>query len=267
MKRSRGYMDVDFFKKIMAELEPCLYYVSLYFQGESLLHPDFPAFISNSRNAVSIISTNGHHLTEENSEKLVASGLGRLIISVDGSDQETYSAYRAGGDLETVLKGIGNVVNARQKAGSHMKIEIQMLVNRMNEKQIPEMKKMAAMLGVKLRLKSMQIIHEGTFGSWLPAGIKYRRYEEQDGQYVIKNPLPDKCLRLWFNPVVTWDGKVLPCCFDKNGEHVMGDLNQESFKDIWNGSRYRLFRRILLTERKTLDICRNCTSGLRGAAY
>ncbi len=69
-----------------------------------------------------------------------------------------------------------------------------------------------------------------------------------NGEYRIKSSLPDRCARLWFNPVITWDGKVLPCCFDKDADHIMGDLNQESFRDIWNGTKYRLFRRILLSD-------------------
>ena len=81
---------------------------------------------------------------------------------------------------------------------------------------------------------------------------------------MIRSSLPDRCARLWFNPVITWDGKVLPCCFDKDADHIMGDLNQESFRDIWNGAKYRLFRRILLSDRSSIEICRNCTSGLKG---
>jgi radical SAM protein with 4Fe4S-binding SPASM domain len=267
MKRARGFMDIDLFKRIISEMEPYLYYISLYFQGESLMHPEFPAFIANSRKAVSIISTNGHFLTAENCEKIIRSGLDRLIISMDGLDQNTYSSYRVGGNLETVQEGIRAIVKERKKSGSHMKIEIQLLVNRLNERQIPDLKKLARSLGVQVRLKSMQIINGSNFASWLPEGMKFRRYDEVDGEYRNKNLLPDRCPRLWFNPVVTWDGRVIPCCFDKDAGHIMGDLNQESFTDIWHGARYRLFRKILLTERKTLDICRNCTSGLKGVKY
>jgi radical SAM protein with 4Fe4S-binding SPASM domain len=89
----------------------------------------------------------------------------------------------------------------------------------------------------------------------------------RNGEYHVKGSLSDRCARLWFNPVVTWDGKVLPCCFDKNANHIMGDLTQESFRDIWNGAKYRLFRRLLLSDRNATEICRNCTSGLRGVKF
>ena len=86
----------------------------------------------------------------------------------------------------------------------------------------------------------------------------------KDGEYVINNSLPDRCARLWFNPVVTWDGKVVPCCFDKDAEYVMGDLNTDSFREIWDGPKYRIFRKSILTGRHMIEICRNCTSGLIG---
>jgi radical SAM protein with 4Fe4S-binding SPASM domain len=113
----------------------------------------------------------------------------------------------------------------------------------------------------------MQIIGKNSFDSWLPANGKFRRYKIGDGKYQIKSTLPDRCARLWFNPVVTWDGKVLPCCFDKDADHTMGDLGQESFNEIWNSTKSRLFRRALLSDRSSIEICRNCTSGLNGVKY
>jgi len=99
--------------------------------------------------------------------------------------------------------------------------------------------------GASLKLKSMQIINDADAGKWMPAGRKFRRYKESDGRYVIKSSLPDRCMRLFYNPVITWDGKVLPCCFDKNADFIMGDLNRESFRSIWNSPRYYEFRKMV----------------------
>ena len=267
MKRERGYMDIELFIKVMTELRPYLHNVNLYFQGEPMLHPLFFSFIKNCRQTHSVVSTNGHFLSEENSGKIVSSGLSKLIISLDGMDQETYSAYRINGNYGKVIEGLNNVTRAKKKDKSSLKIEIQFLVNSFNEHQIPQLRQLSKSINASLRLKSMQIIKKENIHSWLPSERRFRRYEFREGEYVMKNSLPDRCARLWFNPVITWDGKVVPCCFDKNAEHIMGDLNQDSFTDIWEGPKYRIFRKRLLTGRHMIEMCRNCTSGLRGARY
>jgi len=267
MQRERGFMDIELFNKVMKELSPYLYYINLYFQGEPMLHPLFFSFVRNSINTHTVVSTNGHFLSEDNSEKIVRSRLSKLIISLDGIDQDTYSAYRINGNVNTVIDGIKNVTDAKKRYNSSLKIEIQFLVNRYNEHQIPKIRRLANRVKTSLILKSMQIIDQKNIGSWLPLNGRFRRYKMKNGEYVIKNSLPDRCARLWLNPVITWDGKVIPCCFDKNAEYVMGDLNHDSFREIWDGPKYRIFRKSILSGRHMIDICRNCTSGLRGVRY
>ena len=263
MTRCKGFMDIALFKKIISEVGPYLYNINLYFQGEPMMHPGFFSFIMNSGKIRTVMSTNGHFLTTGNAEKIARSGLSKLIVSLDGLDQETYSAYRTGGNVDTVMEGLMNISDARRRYKSSLKLEIQVLVNRFNEHQIQMLGKLAEMYKASLKVKSMQITGRNGFESWLPASARYRRYILKDGDYQINSSLPGRCARLWFNPVVTWDGKVVPCCFDKDASYIMGDLNQESFRDIWNGTKYRLFRRLLLMDRISTEICRNCTSGLR----
>ena len=102
------------FIKVMKELSPYLYNLNLYFQGEPMLHPQFFSFLENCRDVHTVVSTNGHFLSDENAEKIVKSKLNKLIISVDGVDQKTYSAYRVDGDLNKVLEGVKNVSQAKR---------------------------------------------------------------------------------------------------------------------------------------------------------
>ena len=267
MTRKRGFMDIDLFKKVMKELKPYLFNLNLYFQGEPMLHPLFFSFADNCGNTNSVISTNGHYLSEENSKMLVRSGLNKLIVSLDGFDQETYSKYRIHGNIEKVIEGLKNVIHAKERHNSSLKVEIQFLVNSFNEHQIPQVRQFAKSINASLKLKSMQIENKEEIGTWLPSGGRFRRYEMKEGEYVLKSSLPDRCARLWFNPVITWDGKVVPCCFDKDADYVMGDLYQDSFREIWEGPRYRVFRKSILMGRNTIEMCRNCTSGLKGVRY
>lgn len=267
MKRERGFMDPDLYKKVLSELTPHIYYLNLYFQGEPMLHPDFFSFLEPARGIRTVVATNGHFLAAGNSEKIVMSGLGKLIVSLDGMDPETYSVYRKGGDFNKVTEGIRNITSALKKHKSAMKLEIQLLVNRYNEHQIIQVKKFAKEAGASLKLKSMQIIRGRNAGTWLPSDKKYSRYRNDRNGFIIKSSLPDRCWRLWFNPVITWDGKVIPCCFDKDAEYIMGDLTKESLSAIWNGEKFMAFRKMILTGRKNIAMCRNCTSGLKGVKF
>lgn len=262
LTRARGFMDPVLFQKIIDELSPYLYNINLYFQGEPMLHPKVFTFLEISRNIKTVISTNGHYLNADNAEQLVKSGLDKLIVSLDGADQETYSAYRMNGNFVTVINGIKTVTEAKKRFSSAIKVEIQFLVNKINENQVGQMERLASDLGAELRLKSMQVAVRENMGKWLPVDGRFGRYRLKGDEYFIKSSLPNRCSRMWFNPVITWDGKVIPCCFDKDAEYVMGDLNQDSFREIWTGPKYRIFRKSILTGRNMIEMCRNCSSGL-----
>jgi radical SAM protein with 4Fe4S-binding SPASM domain len=266
MTRKKGFIDAGLFEKIIGELKPYLLNMNLYFQGEPMLHPRFFYFLKQSAGIHTTVSTNGHFIDRESAVKILKSGLGRLIISLDGMDSLTYSTYRKNGSFEKVISGLEYLSESRKNISSSPKVEIQFLVNRFNEGQISEAKKLGKKLGFPVRLKSMQVISGDGHKFWLPSSKVFSRYESRNGGYFIKNKFQNLCSRLWFNPVVTWDGKVVPCCFDKDSDHIMGDLNEDSFRDIWAGPRYRLFRRELLDDRKSIDICGNCSSGLRGVS-
>ncbi|NLN30631.1 MAG: radical SAM protein [Bacteroidales bacterium] len=262
MTREKGFMDIALFGRIADELRPFLLEMSLYFQGESMLHPRFGSFLEKAGGIQTTLATNGHFLSPANAEMIALSGLNKLIVSLDGLDHDSYSQYRLNGDFRTVTEGIGNMSEAVRKHGSSCKLIIQFLVNRENEHQIPDMKRFARKMKASLKLKSMQVINTDSHEKWLPSDKKFRRYELKGNEYTILSNLPDSCKRLWFNPVISWDGKVLPCCFDKDADHILGDLNDSTFREIWTGRPYRLFRQKILNGRKMTAICCNCSSGL-----
>lgn len=263
MKRKKGFMDLSLFKKTISELRPYLFNVNLYFQGEPLLHPSFYDFLAEIRGLHAVVSTNGHFINAESAKKIVTSGLKKIIISLDGPDQATYSRYRINGNVENVIKGINELSAAKRHAASGIKIEIQVLLNRFNEERLPEIRKIADDTGVGLVIKSMQFYNVERAGEWMPSDKRYCRYRFEKNNYEIRSSFPRRCARLWLNPVVTWDMKVVPCCFDKDAEYIMGDLRSDSFREIWHGKNYSDFRKTILTAREKIPICCNCTSGMR----
>jgi radical SAM protein with 4Fe4S-binding SPASM domain len=261
--RDTGMISLELYRKIINQLSPDLFYLILYFQGEPYLNPLFFQMIEEARKKkiYTATSTNAHFLTDNLAKKTVESGLDRIIISLDGLDQATYEKYRVGGTMDKVIEGTRNLVRWKRELGSKTPyIILQFIVFRTNEHQIPELKKLAKDLGVdKLELKTAQVYHYENGNPLIPSNDSYSRYKKQNGKFVIDNPLNNHCRRMWRGCVITWDGLVVPCCFDKDAAHRLGDLKKQKFNEIWRGEMYEDFRNKLFSSRKEIDICRNCT--------
>jgi radical SAM protein with 4Fe4S-binding SPASM domain len=266
MERPPGRMNFDLFKKIVDEVADRIVYITLYHQGEPYLVKDFNRFVVYAKKQGVYVntSTNAHFFTAENARNVVQSGLDSVIISLDGVTQETYEHYRTGGSLEKVLQGIRNLVAAKDELGSRTPyLFLQFLVMRHNEHEIPAIRRLARELRVdRLLIKTIQVNTHEEAREWLPHDERYRRYRvDQDGLRVKRGK--GSCPRVWFTSLVDWDGQVVPCCFDKNGEYAMGDLNKgDTFERIWRSAKYSAFRKRMLKKRDSIDICQNCNYGI-----
>ena len=259
-------LDPMLFRSVIDQLAPTLSYLTFYFQGEPYLHPQFLDMVqyASQKGIYTATSTNAHYLKDETARATVMSSLDRLIISIDGTTQDTYQSYRVGGSLEKVMEGARNIMRWKKELKSSTPhVIFQFLVVKPNEHQIPEVYALAKELGVdQVVLKTAQIYDYKQGSGLIPTQDKYSRYRRTpEGSYQIKNALNNECWKMWHSCVVTWDGKIVPCCFDKDAHFVLGDLRQNSFREIWQGEKYNQFRASLLKSRTEIEICKNCTEG------
>lgn len=266
--RPIGMLEPAFFKKTIDEVYKELIYLTFYFQGEPYLNPNFLEMVkyASDKGIYTSTSTNAHYLSKEQAKKTVESKLERLIISIDGTTQETYEQYRIGGILSKVIEGTKNIIEAKQKLKSSTPhIVFQFLVVKPNEHQLNDVKQLAKELGVdEVVFKTAQVYDFENGNPLIPENIKYSRYKKNaDGTYSIKNKLLNQCWRMWSGCVVTWDGVVVPCCFDKDAKHPLGDLKKQSFKELWKSLKYQGFRQSILKSREEIDICKNCSEGTK----
>lgn len=265
--RDTGMLDLDLYKKIIDELSPELVWLILYFQGEPFLNKSFLEFVkyAASKNLYTATSSNAHYFTDDMAKATVESGLDRLIISIDGTNQETYSKYRKGGQLNKVIEGTENLLKWKKELGVQTPHIIwQFIAFKHNEHQIPEIKKLAKEIGVdELGIKTAQIYDYQTSNEFIPENEDLSRYSKTENGYQIKNKLLNQCWRMWRGSVITWDGLVVPCCFDKDATHRFGNISKQSFKSVWSGEQYNNFRKAILKSRKEIDICTNCTEGTK----
>ena len=266
--RPTGMLQKDFFRETIDQLAKDLSYLVFYFQGEPFLNPDFLNMVqyAASKKIYTATSTNAHYLTDAVARRTVESGLDRLIISIDGTTQDVYRQYRVGGQLDKVLQGAAHIVKWKKELRSKTPFVIfQFLVVRHNEHQIKDVKRLAKEMGVdQVRLKTAQVYDfENDPNGLIPSQAKYSRYKKgRDGKMQFKGNNQKHCWRLWHDPVITWDGAVVPCCFDKDAQYKLGNLKQQSFKELWKEGTYNRFRSQVLQSRQNIDICANCSEGV-----
>lgn len=266
--RATGMMNMELFRKITDEVSSHAAYMNFYFQGEPFLHPEITAMFAyaSAKKMYTSTSTNAHYLDANKAKQVVQSGLNRLIISIDGTTQDVYESYRVGGTLSKVIEGTRNVVNAKRELKSEFPhIVFQFLVVRPNEHQVNEVKALADELGVnEVVYKSAQVYDYENGNPLIPHNDSYSRYRKTaSGKWELKNKLENQCWRMWHSCVITWDGNVVPCCFDKDAKYKLGSLKEQQLSAVWNNEAYQNFRAKLLCGRNQIDICTNCSEGTR----
>lgn len=266
--RNTGKLDIELNKRILHEVGKFSFYINYYFQGEPFLHPDFLALINEAkkRKIYTATSTNAHFISDKVAEDIILSGLDRLIISIDGVTQQSYEGYRVHGKLSKVIEASKALVEAKRKFNSSTPhLIFQFLVVKPNEHEIPAVFDLAKTIGIdEVRLKSAQLYDYVNGNPLMPQQEKYARYKRlKDGTYRLKYKTGNHCWRMWSSCVLTWDGKLVPCCFDKDAQHTIGSLDNTSFKEIWKSNPYQNFRKSVLTKRNQIDICTNCSEGTK----
>ena len=266
LRRSQGRMSLNTFQRILDIMGDDLFFLLLYHQGEPYLNSDFLQMVrmAKQKNIYCTTSTNGHYFDDESIRATIESGLDSMIVSLDGVTQETYEHYRVNGKLERVLQGTKRFMEIKKEMKSKTPlIALQFLVMKHNEHEIPAVRKLAKELGVdRLLIKTIEVHSVEEAREWLPQNEKYRRYYFDGQKLIVKNAGKKSCPRPWLSTLINWDGGLVPCCFDKNGDYEMGNiLKVRDLDEIWFSESFQKFRTQLNTDRKSIDMCRNCNQG------
>jgi radical SAM protein with 4Fe4S-binding SPASM domain len=270
MLRPRGTMGLQDFEKLVDELGDEVFMMMLWNQGEPYINKCFNQMVryAHDRGIFTFTSTNGHFVrSDEQAQAIVESGLDEIIVSLDGVDQQTYEKYRVGGQIDRVFDGVRRLVKAKEALDSLTPlINLQFIVMKHNERDLAEAEELAKGLQVdKFLVKTAQVYTADDADEFLPEEERFRRYEREQEELVVKGQPARGCKVLWYSSMVNWNGAVAPCCFDKDVDFEMGQaFDGTSFDQIWRGRAYMDFRQQILDDRNAVDMCRNCSEGYRG---
>ncbi len=240
----RQMMSLDDFKTIVDKLPASVKELYLYNWGEPLLNPafeDMVAYAKSKRPVLTFIDTNlSVPLSDERIEKIIRAGLDSMTVSLDGATEEAYLKYRRGGQHARVLQNLKTFVRLKKELGSSTPaIDWKMIVHRQNEHELETARKMAAEIGVKFSVTTIQV-PRAYYDEWAPSPAYPITAKDSDrGSQSI-------CTYLFQSMVINSDGTVSTCCHAYKQCDLFGNLLEQDFDEIWNNNKFKLARNLFV---------------------
>lgn len=247
MTRKKGFMNFQLFKKIIDDCTTQgVREVAIYRLGEPLLDTQFSEKITYAKKAgIEIVSTNTNAslLDEENATKILDSDIDVIYISLDASSKAVYEGIRRGLNYDVVERNVMKFIELRNNRGRKARIILHFCITQENRNQVKDFIR-------KWKNSVDQICIADTHDWSGNIEIKDKRPFQRNGP----------CKLPWTEMVISWDGKVPLCCVDYNDTVVLGDLTNESIKDVWGGEKLKKYRKIHINKDfDKIPICKNCT--------
>jgi radical SAM protein with 4Fe4S-binding SPASM domain len=265
--QAKTFLSFETFKKFIDEAGDYLIYVILWSWGEPFLNPDIYKMIEYARekNILTVSSTNINQFSREDASKLIESGLDALIIALDGITQKTYVKYRTGGDVQKVIENTGILVEERKKLKAEKPfINLRMVISKENEFEIEDIKHFARDVGVDMvsfkafATKQLGFENPEFDKKYAPVQRKYRWYKYLKDFSTDRNLRKFRCKFPWTKPTLFADGEILSCEYDFRYESPFGNINTQSFKNIWFSEKVKAFRKQFRKDRNQFLFCRDC---------
>ncbi|NQU83218.1 MAG: radical SAM protein [Parcubacteria group bacterium] len=273
LNRAPKIMSLDEFKKIIDNIKNSVHLILLYNTNEPLIHPDLAEMIRycDDNNLYTMISTNAALLSKEKTTELLDAGLDEILLCLDGTSKKAYEEFRKGANFEDVAKNINHFCKEKQRRESARPyIELQFILNRLNQDQIPDIKRWAGIWKVdRLHIKSfslcgyayspdeIKVLSE----KFLPDKPNDSSYSsklifEKDGEEIKLKRKNQFCSLALNQAVILVDGTLVMCCYDIKGRYVYGNLLSESFEELLFDDK-NIKRRQLSAEKK-YPLCKIC---------
>jgi radical SAM protein with 4Fe4S-binding SPASM domain len=247
----KGYMDFSQVKKILDQAtEYGLCAFNFAGLGEPTLYPDLIRVIqyAKGKGVVDVnMHTNGTRLTTDFNWQLIESGLDRLIISLDSADKERYESIRVGAKFEKVYAAVEDLIRQRKDHPTG-RLHIKANFIEMDEEDPAEKNKFISYWENKVdRIGILRYLDCQTGGE----NIYHKDNYEQDNNFC--------CPELWRRLIILSDGTATLCPRDMKKKYVIGNINEQTVSEIWNGERMQYARNIHRNGKfKELELCKEC---------
>lgn len=241
MIRRKPIMDEQLFKKIIQECKNTrLDEIHPFFFNEPFLFPKFLDWLRYIRkelpNVKINVATNGSILTKETYDQIIKERLiDGLCFSLDAYSKETFKKTRGHDNFEQVLEHIQHLRN-----NAHgIKVYVNFTVNKDNYKELKEFKEF-----------------------WEKKGINYFiSYDDgrKDGKPFVKRRYRRACKQPFDYITILTTGEVVLCDMDALGKDILGDVNKNTIKEVWQNDKFKFIRDAHLSKKRNKhNLCKYC---------
>jgi radical SAM protein with 4Fe4S-binding SPASM domain len=283
---------LETFRRVVDEIQP--FYVTLNGLGEPLLDPSIfdKLALLHERGIVSSMPTNGTYVRRGNVDKLAANLPDILQLSIDGATRASFEGVRKLGDFEQITGNYRAIATRRATGHSRSNTAIRILCalqkkNLFDYRQMYRLWKSIPKVTFSLVPVFQYDAEGGRFTNVTPSKEEVERLQAEidvaiseadsdeekrfyqswrdtagrwldTSNYKVGAIHTGACTIPWYSTYIDAKGRVYPCCYLTDTNHVMGNVKSDSFVTIWHGDKYRDFRRRLVEDRANLQGCRTC---------
>jgi len=264
----RKVMGWEVFEKILGEIKEnldAIKVVVLYHGGEPLLNRYFFKMVEELKkiNMPKVKTvTNGMMLTAELCLELIKSGIDEIEVSLDGTSEEVNDKIRKGSSYRKVVENLKLLCEKKKELCAAKPVisvtSVQFLNNgdvkgfEIKEPQVPE-NLINEFEGFDVNFKPCYAIE------WPVMNIDASIFEK----IKVNRPILNYCDHVINTMTIRADGVVVPCCYDLTTQCPLGNVLNESLKDIWNNPKYVALRKSIY-EGGENPLCRNCETINKG---
>lgn len=263
--RAKRFLSLEEFERLVDDVDGFCHAIQFSCYGEPLLNSALESMVryASNRRIFTTLFTNATLMTPERSEALVDAGLTRVMASWESFHPDVYEAAKEGANYEATRRNVSALLECRRRKRSrHPEVVLRVVVTRKNAAELEAYRAAARELGVDaVSQKPLTIWPQGTGG--------YKR--KMRDEFALEHPVshyrrgPDgelisvdreqECPSLG-TPAILSDGSVCLCWYDALGESIVGNINDDSFRAIWERSEG--FRREKMSRGDALTICSEC---------
>lgn len=247
MKRTHGHMDLNLLKKIIDQKFP----ISWFHQwGEPLLYPHLREVLEYFKHngqgdgaTDGAISTNAILMNKAKREILLENA-NMVLCCVDSARPNAYNKIRNNKHYDLVCENIRKLIEEKIKTNSPCKIFIQLLRTIYNsDENIQELINMFGSVPLYRETECRKHVYGQDISLKDP-----KRNPDHDSKI--------ECAKK-AELIILWNGDCMNCCWDFDGEDCIGNANETSLIDIWEGARRRDFEH-RMENKKFSKVCDKC---------